>query len=109
VNAKVSALVESLEPAFQRLIQMAAVSAETLPGTMPKQGIYLFSKGTEHLYVGRSDNTRRRIGLHCRSSGQPNQALLLSEWLPRNFPFITSRHYSSESGDGAGAILDVAR
>jgi hypothetical protein len=74
VNAKFAELVESLEPAFQRLIQMVAVSAETLPRTMPKQGIYLFSKGTEHLYVGRSDNIRRRIGLHCRASSQHNQA-----------------------------------
>jgi hypothetical protein len=74
VNIKFANLVESLEPAFQKLIQMTPVNAERLPRSMPKQGIYLFSDGTEHLYVGRSDNIRRRIGLHCRASSQHNQA-----------------------------------
>jgi hypothetical protein len=74
VNAKFATLVESLEPAFQRLIQMTPVKADTLPRAMPKKGVYLFSEGTEHLYVGRSDNIRRRIGLHCRASSQHNQA-----------------------------------
>lgn len=74
MNVKFATRVESLEPAFQRLIQMTPVCAEQLPRSMPKQGIYLFSEGTTHLYVGRSDNIRRRIGLHCRASSQHNQA-----------------------------------
>jgi predicted GIY-YIG superfamily endonuclease len=74
VNVKFANLLESLEPRFQRLIQMAPVKAEQLPRSMPGQGIYLFSQGNVHLYVGRSDNIRRRIGLHCRPSSQHNQA-----------------------------------
>jgi hypothetical protein len=74
VNANFATLVDSLEPTFQRLIQMAPVSAEQLPRSMTQQGIYLFSDGPKHLYVGRSDNIRRRIGLHCRASSQHNQA-----------------------------------
>lgn len=74
MNPKFSRVIESLEPAFQRLIQMEPVSRERLPRTMPTQGIYLFSDGTSHLYVGRSDNIRRRIGLHCRACSQHNQA-----------------------------------
>ncbi|WP_154660911.1 GIY-YIG nuclease family protein [Microvirga lotononidis] len=33
---------------------------------MPSRGVYLFSEGEGHLYVGRSNNLRRRYGLHCR-------------------------------------------
>lgn len=41
---------------------------------MPVRGIYLFSDGAKSLYVGRSNNIRRRIGLHCRPGSQHNQA-----------------------------------
>jgi hypothetical protein len=74
VDVKFAELVELLEPAFRRLIEMTPVSAERLPRDMPEQGIYLFSEGTKHLYVGRTDNIRRRIGNHCRASSQHNQA-----------------------------------
>jgi hypothetical protein len=74
VDARFAVLVESLEPTFQRLMQMSPVNAERLPSVMPQQGIYLFSDGKTHMYVGRSDNIRRRIALHCRVSSQHNQA-----------------------------------
>jgi hypothetical protein len=74
LNRKFVALVELLEPAFQRLVNMQPVTAASLPREMPVQGIYLFSDGVDHLYVGRSNNIRRRIGLHCRPSSQHNQA-----------------------------------
>lgn len=74
MNVTFAALVDSLEPAFETLIQMTPVSAEELPRSMPKRGIYLFSEGSTHLYVGRSDNIRGRIALHCRPSSQHNQA-----------------------------------
>lgn len=53
---------------------MAPVKPFPLPrsAAIPKQGIYLFSDGSQPLYVGRSDNIRRRIGLHC--NGEHNQA-----------------------------------
>ena len=74
MNQKFVALVELLEPAFQRLINMQPVSAEKRPREIPTQGIYLFSDGADHLYVGRSNNIRSRIGLHCRPGSQHNQA-----------------------------------
>lgn len=74
MNVKFAKLVESLEPAFKKLIAMTPVSGACLPQSMPKRGIYLFSDGSKHLYVGRSDNIRRRIGNHCRASSQHNQA-----------------------------------
>lgn len=88
MNPKFVALVEMLEPAFQRLIHMPPVSAEKLPREMPTKGIYLFSDGDEHLYVGRSNNIRRRIGLHCRPGSQHNQA---------TFAFRMARHQTGRN------------
>lgn len=76
-------VLELLEPAFQRLIQMPPGNAGKMPRNMPTQGVYLFSEGSQHLYVGRSDNIRRRIGLHCRPGSQHNQA---------TFAFRMARH-----------------
>ena len=83
MNARFATLVESLEPAFGRLIKMQPVSAARLPRDMPKKGIYLFSDGRKHLYVGRSNSIRKRIGLHCRPGSQHNQA---------TFAFRMARH-----------------
>lgn len=74
MNPKFAKLVESLEPAFQKLVLMPPVTAASLPRIMPVQGIYLFSDGPKSLYVGRSSNIRRRISLHCRPGSQHNQA-----------------------------------
>jgi predicted GIY-YIG superfamily endonuclease len=74
MNPKFAALAESLEPSFQMLIGMSPVTATSLPRAIPSRGIYLFSDGDKHLYVGRSNNIRKRIGLHCRPGSQHNQA-----------------------------------
>jgi predicted GIY-YIG superfamily endonuclease len=74
MNSKFATFVESLEPAFQTLIKMTPVCVERLPQSTPMRGIYLFSDGAKHLYVGRSDNIRRRVRLHCRPGSQHNQA-----------------------------------
>ncbi|RDJ16938.1 hypothetical protein [Rhizobium grahamii] len=44
------------------------------PLTTPASGVYLFSEGGEHLYVGRSNRLRKRYFLHCRPGSQQNQA-----------------------------------
>jgi len=88
MNPKFANVIESLEPAFQRLIQMDPVSAERLPRTMPTRGIYLFSDGATHLYVGRSNNIRGRIALHCRAGSQHNQA---------TFAFRMARHHTGQT------------
>jgi hypothetical protein len=41
---------------------------------IPLQGVYLFTDKGKHLYVGRSDNIRNRMGLHSRPSSAHNQA-----------------------------------
>ncbi len=74
MNAEFRHLIDSLEPSLRALRAMDPVTATTLPRVMPERGIYLFSDGPRHLYVGRSNNIRRRIHLHCRPSSQHNQA-----------------------------------
>jgi hypothetical protein len=66
---------ESLHTSFERLMAM-----EPLRGiapdrkTTPKSGIYLFSEGNKHLYVGRSNRIAERYRLHCGPSAKENQA-----------------------------------
>ena len=72
--AAFNAAVTSLQPSFERLLGMEPISYGQLPATkhMPRRGIYLFSEGEDYLYVGRSNNLRRRYRDHC--SGDHNKA-----------------------------------
>ena len=58
--------VEQLEPSFRQLIGMDPYTYATLPRKMPRSGVYLFSEGECHLYVGRSRSIRQRLGRQCR-------------------------------------------
>ena len=44
---------------------MVPVKPRSLPRIMPKSGVYLLSEADRHLYVGRSNDIRGRIGRHC--------------------------------------------
>ena len=66
--------IESLEPSFQRLIQMVPVTVATLPMDAPMSGIYLFTEDEQHLYVGRTNTIRKRLQNHCRPSSGHNSA-----------------------------------
>ena len=61
-------LVESLEPKHQALVGMAPVKYGTLPRKLPIRGIYLFSEGANHRYVGRTNRMRERLRGHCAPS-----------------------------------------
>jgi predicted GIY-YIG superfamily endonuclease len=95
MNPKFARIVDLLEPKFQRLVTMAAVRPNALPRVMPNRGIYLFSDQDQHLYVGRSNNIRRRIGLHCRPGSQQNQATFAFR-MARQQTGITAAAYTSE-------------
>src|SRR5258705_13871063 len=70
MNHKFAKLIESLEPKYQHLINMAPVRYGSLPKDLPKRAIYLFSEDSEHLYVGRTNNLRSRLRNHCSPSAQ---------------------------------------
>jgi hypothetical protein len=74
MNETFRAHVESLHPSFQRLMAMPPVNVCALPKTMPARGIYLFSEGNKHLYVGRTNRLRKRLKEHCRKSSTHNSA-----------------------------------
>lgn len=75
MHPKFAEVVESLHPSFERLMAM-----EPLRGvppsrvSTPRSGVYLFSEGDRHLYVGRSNRIAFRYSLHCGPSAKHNQA-----------------------------------
>jgi hypothetical protein len=71
VNETFRQHAEQLHDKFDRLINMQPVRIAALPKVVPASGIYLFSEGTSHLYVGRSRKIRQRLRLHV---GRPEGA-----------------------------------
>ncbi len=69
MDMQFKALVESLEPKFRALVDSTPFQYASLPRTLPKRGVYLFSEAGRHLYVGRTNNLRNRLAGHCRPSG----------------------------------------
>ena len=74
MNSNFAEVVESLEPSFQRLLEMYSVLTTTLPIDTPKSGIYLFTENGKHLYVGRSNRLKSRVRNHGAESSKGNVA-----------------------------------
>lgn len=55
----------SLDASYKALMKMKPVNVASMPKGMPTRGIYLFSEGKKHLYVGRSNKLHKRPGRHC--------------------------------------------
>lgn len=68
MHPKFKSFVESLEPKFQQLLSMPPIKYCNLPRELPKKGLYLFSDGQIHLYVGRTNRLRERLRGHCTPS-----------------------------------------
>lgn len=75
MHPKFAEFVDQLMPAYERLVTMEPIRAQQFPKPMPKSGIYLFSEGDDHMYVGRSNKIRQRYGQHCNPGSQQNQAV----------------------------------
>lgn len=56
--------VEQLHEKYEALVGMAPVTLDLLPKAVPPSGVYLFSEGGSHLYVGRSKQLRSRLRYH---------------------------------------------
>ena len=52
---------------------MPPVKADHLPSEIPSAGVYLISDGRHNIYVGRSNNLRRRMRRHGRPSATHRQ------------------------------------
>lgn len=67
-------VVESLQPSFERLIAQDPRKSVKLGADLPAAGVYLFSENGRHLYVGRSNNLRRRMQRHGSQGATYKQA-----------------------------------
>lgn len=74
MNEQFKQYVESLHPSLVRLLESPAFTFDALPKDLPKAGIYLFTEGNSHLYVGRTNGLRKRIQQHCRPGSGHNSA-----------------------------------
>src|SRR5947207_2390384 len=85
MNARFREHVESLEPKFRQLITMQPLHVDSLPRQMPRSGIYLFSEGDQHLYVGRSKRLRHRLRYHSSD-----------RYLVASFAFLLAREATGQ-------------
>jgi predicted GIY-YIG superfamily endonuclease len=95
MNEKLRQIIESLQPKLDALLACPPVKRTSLPKNLPKKGIYLFSEGTTHLYVGRSNNIRNRIHDHTMRSGDSYSATLAFR-IARKETGITKASYSKK-------------
>ena len=81
---------------------MAPVKIGDLPSNMAKAGIYLFSEGNHHLYVGRTNRMRQRLNEHARPSSPHN----LASFAFRLAREATGRISASYVSDGSRSHLE---
>ena len=103
MNETFREFIESLEPSFQTLMNMNPFTVATLPKDVPTSGIYLFSEGDRHLYVGRTNTIRKRLQNHCRPSSGHNSATFAFR-LARQ---ITGHTNATYTGEGSRSFLET--
>ncbi len=74
MNERFKGYAEILEPLSRRLMRVPPARVASLPADMPRAGVYLFSDGPRHLYVGRTNRMRARLQEHGRPSSTHNSA-----------------------------------
>jgi hypothetical protein len=65
MHPRFASAAESLDASYKALMKMKPVHISSMPKGMPTQGVYLFSEGKKHLYVGRSNKLHKRPKRHC--------------------------------------------
>lgn len=78
MNQRFAELVTPLEDKCRKLLEMSPVEASKVPRTTPVGGVYLFSEGEAHLYVGR---TKRPIRERIRNQFGANPSAASFPWL----------------------------
>jgi hypothetical protein len=74
INPAFTHVIESLEPAYERILIQPPISPVKFPASVPSAGVYLFTEAGRHLYVGRSNNLRRRMQRHGSAGATHKQA-----------------------------------
>lgn len=106
LHPRFAAHVATLDGSFQALMAMAPVTFDSLPRGLPPSGIYVFSEGDRHLYVGRSRNLRRRLSRHC-SAGATHRGAAFAFRLAREETGRLSASYRPE-GSRVALARDTA-
>ena len=106
MDSKFVAHLETLHPQLQRLLAMPPISPDQLPSNMPRKGIYLLSEGKLHLYVGRSNDIKSRIGRHCRAGATHRQAAFAFR-LAREATGKVKASYKKGEGSRAALMEDT--
>ena len=74
MHRRFAQVTESIRSSYKTLLKMEPVTTANLPNEMPKSGVYLFTDGSQHLYVGRSNRLRDRIRNHGSAASKHNVA-----------------------------------
>jgi hypothetical protein len=108
MDKKFSAFVEILAPKLTQLITMPPLRCGSLPRDVALSGVYLFSEGDIHLYVGRSNTLRQRHGRHCRPGATHRQAAFAFLLAREETGLMTATYRAGEGSrgwiDGATAV-----
>lgn len=64
MNDRFLPYINELDVSLNTLLAMTPLTPATLSSSMPERGVYLLSEGGRHLYVGRSNSIRARLGRH---------------------------------------------
>lgn len=99
--------VEALRPKLEQLLAMVPVKPTSLPRKMPAAGVYLLSEANRHLYVGRSNGIRRRIGRHCRP-GATHRMAAFAFRLAREATGNLVATYKKDEGSRSGLMENKA-
>jgi len=105
MHPRFSAVVQELHPTFLRLMEASPMPSGHRWASEAIRGVYLFSEGEKHLYVGRTNHVRRRHGLHCRASAQHNQAVFAFK-LARHATGNLKASYSTGAGSRKALAAD---
>ena len=104
MDPRFAALTDRLAPKLKKLLAMKPLRYGELPLDMPEKGIYLFSRGKKHLYIGRSNVLRKRYYRHFQSKYGATFAFLLARK-------ATGRHtpaYQKGADSREGLLSDPA-
>jgi|SRR6185437_10807365 len=100
-------LLEGLQPKFEQLMSMPPCCGGAFPKIMPMRGVYLFSEGDAHLYLGRSNKIRLRWGRHC-NPGATHRMAAFAFKLARETTGKMTASYKNDENSRKNLMLDAA-
>ncbi len=92
---------------FEQLMAMPAFTYHSRPKSLaPTGAIYLFSENDRHLYVGRTNNVKRRLRDHC-GTGSGHNAAPFAFILARKATGHTTPSYQKNGLNRKALMLDL--